>query len=111
MGLELSIDRVLRVILIDLQMPVLDGRYHPGLSVKRLSAYSMSSTGVKATEVIRNIERDRAVQFLSTPSPRHVEGSDRCPVPPPPPCVKIFALSGLASKDDKIRAFNVGVDG
>ncbi|KAF9507157.1 hypothetical protein BS47DRAFT_1321429 [Hydnum rufescens UP504] len=66
------------IILIDLQMPVLDG--------------------VAATKTIRKIERARDDSTL--PPPRHA-----------PQCVKIVALSGLASKDDKIRAFNAGVDG
>lgn len=69
-------------------MPVLDG---PG-----------------AVEAIRALETKRQSEDLSPPaiedSPdrSHILSAKRA---------KIFALSGLASKADKVRAFNAGVDG
>ncbi|KAF8339817.1 uncharacterized protein EI90DRAFT_3151262 [Cantharellus anzutake] len=53
--------------------------------------------GVGATEAIREVEKKRTLEPTSRTTPPHR--------------VKIFALSGLASQADKLRAFNAGVDG
>jgi len=55
--------------------------------------------GVGATKAIREVEKRRA---LASGATSKTTASHR---------VKIFALSGLASEGDKLRAFNAGVDG
>lgn len=57
---------------------------------------------IRSTEHTRNGE-------VSPPAPD--EEDDRSSSVATPKRAKIFALSGLASKDDKLRAFNAGVDG
>lgn len=58
--------------------------------------------------MIRSIEHLRNGE-VSPPPPD--EEYDHTPSIATPKRAKIFALSGLASKDDKLRAFNAGVDG
>jgi CheY-like chemotaxis protein len=70
--------------------------------------------GHEATRAIRQIEAER--RLLSAPS------TTPTGLPPPPPSsiqqlpsfahrAKIFALTGLATADDKREAFSSGVDG
>ncbi|KAF8301039.1 hypothetical protein DL93DRAFT_2102769 [Clavulina sp. PMI_390] len=75
------------VLLVDMSMPVLDG--------------------AGAIQMIRSIEQLRNGEDAS-PSEEHPNASSGITTPKRS---KIFALSGLASKEDKLRAFNAGVDG
>ena len=80
------------VILMDISMPVMNGH--------------------AATRAIRKIEATRrrtSSEIPTTPSPGTVVR-----IPPPKIVqsrVKIFALTGLATADDKREAFGSGVDG
>lgn len=65
--------------------------------------------GAGAIELIRSIEHVRNGEDSSPPL--RDEDYDRSPGIVTPKRAKIFALSGLASKEDKLRAFNAGVDG
>ena len=55
--------------------------------------------GIAATIEIRKIEAKRMQEHAKS------SGAD------PPRPVKIFALTGMSSRDDKRRAFEAGVDG
>jgi len=76
------------VILVDMTMPVLDG--------------------AGAIQMIRNVENERHGE--DNPPPKDDDSDPSSPLSTPKRA-KIFALSGLASKEDKLRAFNAGVDG
>jgi CheY-like chemotaxis protein len=71
-------------------MPVLDG---PG-----------------AVEAMRDIETRRHRDREDLTPPVHERLDESLPISSSRRA-KIFALSGLASKGDKVRAFNAGVDG
>ncbi|KAF8322478.1 hypothetical protein DL93DRAFT_2223381 [Clavulina sp. PMI_390] len=75
------------IILMDISMPVLDG--------------------IGATKLIRQIESSRAKQE----SEDWFDAEDDSESWPVQDRAKIFAVSGLATKEDKVRAFVAGMDG
>jgi CheY-like chemotaxis protein len=83
-------------------MPVLDGWCkHRKYSILHLK----SIAGVGAIQMIRNVENQRYGEdkiTLKEDGPRPLSTPKRA---------NILALSGLASKEDKLRAFSAGVDG
>lgn len=64
--------------------------------------------GAGATQIMRTIESQRTD---GAPEPVKDEEGRRRSVFSTGPRARIFALSGLASNEDKVRAFNAGVDG
>lgn len=64
--------------------------------------------GVGAIQLIRNVEKQR---YGEDNTPSREDESERSTQLSTPQRAKILALSGLASKEDKLRAFNAGVDG
>ncbi|KAG5645549.1 hypothetical protein DXG03_005824 [Asterophora parasitica] len=93
-----SILRNLLVVLLDLSMPVLDGKKDAcdNLDIQLLTPMA-HITGVAATAEIRLIESQRAA---------NLEARDGAARPS-----RILALTGMSSLEDKRRAFEAGVDG
>ena len=86
-------------------MPVLDGRCTP----RKFSILHLKSiAGVGAIQMIRNVENQR---YGEDNTALKEDDFDRSPPLSTPRRAKILALSGLASKEDKLRAFSAGVDG
>ena len=77
------------VVLIDLSMPVLDGKFDSGVP-RSLPHFTL---GVGATHKIRDIEAERKNEGQSAR------------------CTRVLALTGMSSLEDKRRAFEAGVDG
>lgn len=79
------------------------------LGHSQLSALDLKTmAGVGAIQMIRNIEHQR---YGENNTPPKEDDFDRSPPLSTPKRAKILALSGLASKEDKLRAFKAGVDG
>lgn len=86
-------------------MPVLDGWCkHRKSSILHLK----SIAGVGAIQMIRNVENQR---YGEDNTALKEDGFDHSRQLSTPKRAKILALSGLASKEDKLRAFSAGVDG
>lgn len=76
----------LSVVLLDLSMPILDGKHFCGVLFHRTDPFLV---GVGATVEIRQIERARSSHQSSV----------------------ILALTGMSSLEDKRKAFEAGMDG
>jgi CheY-like chemotaxis protein len=85
---------LISIVLLDMSMPVLDGKSSRMFCRERQIIPLLIRKGVGASQEIRKIESSARSKSSTANRP-----------------TRIIALTGMSSVEDKQRAFNAGVDG